>query len=142
MNLTPHTLDYPAPTELLHSTRPQSAIPQTTSPSLICHLIQLSFGMDNTPGGKQPLLTWSNVALALSFVAFDAILSSVYRLGISSSLIPAALRCIAQLSVMALLLESIFKTQNPYGIAGLARESCSKQVRTPCGGLITYLKCS
>jgi len=76
--------------------------------------------MDNTPGTEQPLLTWSNVALALSFVVFDAVLSSVYRLGISNSLISAALRCIIQLSVMALLLESIFKTQNPYGIFGLA----------------------
>lgn len=83
--------------------------------------------MDNTPGGKQPLLTWSNVALALSFVVFDAVLSSIYRLGISSSLISAALRCIIQLSVMALVLESIFKTQNPYGIAGLARGSNFKK---------------
>ncbi|KAF9648719.1 UPF0014-domain-containing protein [Thelephora ganbajun] len=76
--------------------------------------------MDNTPGGEQPLLTWSNVALALSFVAFDAVLSSAYRLGISSSLISAALRCIIQLSVMALVLEKIFKTQDPLGVAGLA----------------------
>jgi len=58
--------------------------------------------------------------LALSFVVFDAVLSSIYRLGISTSLISAALRCIIQLSVMALVLESIFKTRNPYGIAGLA----------------------
>jgi len=76
--------------------------------------------MDNAPNGDQPPLTWSNVALALSFVAFDVILSSVYRLEISSSLISAAFRCIIQLSVMALVLESIFKTKNPWGIAGLA----------------------
>jgi hypothetical protein len=82
--------------------------------------------MDNVPSGEQPLLTWSNVALALSFVAFDAILSSVYRLGISSSLISAAFRCIIQLSVMALVLESIFKTKNPWGIVGLARKSHPK----------------
>ena len=79
--------------------------------------------MDDAPSRDQPLLTWYNVALALSFVAFDAILSSVYRLGISSSLISAALRCTIQLSVMALVLESIFKTKNPFGVAGLARES-------------------
>lgn len=76
--------------------------------------------MDNTPGGNQPLLTWSNVVLAFSFVVFDAILSSVYRLGISNSLISAAFRCVIQLSAMALVLESIFKTKNPYGIVGLA----------------------
>jgi len=78
--------------------------------------------MDDIPdrGGERPLLTWSNVALALSFVAFDAVLSSVYRLGISSSLVSAALRCVIQLSVMALVLESIFRTQNPFGIVGLA----------------------
>lgn len=89
--------------------------------------------MDDIPGrdGDQPLLTWANVALALSFVAFDAALSSVYRLGISGSLISAALRCIVQLSLMALVLESIFKTQNPFGVVGLARESEPKRVRTP-----------
>lgn len=79
--------------------------------------------MDDVPRGERPLLTWYNVALALSFVAFDAILSSVYRLGISGSLIPAALRCVIQLSVMALVLESIFETKSPYGVVGLARES-------------------
>ena len=84
--------------------------------------------MDNTPNGEQTLLTWSNVALALSFVAFDAVLSSVYRLGISSSLISAAVRCVIQLSVMALVLESIFKTKSPYAIAGLVRESHSKHL--------------
>ena len=80
--------------------------------------------MDDIPDrGDQPLLTWSNVALALSFVAFDAVLSSVYHLGIAGALVPAALRCVIQLSVMALVLESIFKTHNPFGIVGLARES-------------------
>ena len=89
--------------------------------------------MDDVPGrgGDQPLLAWSNVALTLSFVAFDAVLSSVYHLGIAGSLIPAALRCIIQLSVMALVLESIFKTQNPLGIVGLACESRSKRLRAP-----------
>jgi ABC-type iron transport system FetAB permease component len=79
--------------------------------------------MDGVPSGEQSLLTWSNVALAFSFVAFDAVLSSVYRLGISSSLITAAVRCVIQLSIMALVLESIFKAKSPYGVAGLARES-------------------
>ena len=84
--------------------------------------------MDNAAGGSQPLLAWSNVALALSFVAFDAVLSSIYRLGISSSLISSALRCITQLSVMALVLESIFKAKNPYGVAGITRESYSQKL--------------
>jgi len=87
--------------------------------------------MDSGPDRhEQPLLTWSNVALALSFVIFDAVLSSAYRLGISSSLISAALRCVIQLSVMALLLESIFKTQNPFGVVGLAREFQPRRVKS------------
>lgn len=97
--------------------------------------------MDDAPSRDQPLLTWYNVALALSFVAFDAILSSVYRLGISSSLISAALRCTIQLSVMALVLESIFKTKNPFGVAGLARESYLKWMQIS-GGLILLLQFS
>lgn len=89
--------------------------------------------MDDIPGhGRdRPLLTWSNVALAFSFVAFDAMLSSVYRLGVSGSLISAALRCIIQLSVMALVLHSIFETKNPLGIIGLVRESESMTMWTP-----------
>lgn len=68
------------------------------------------------------ILNWSNVALALSFVLFDAVVSSFYRLGISSSLITAALRCIIQLTVMGLVLEKIFETRSPWGVAGLACE--------------------
>lgn len=84
--------------------------------------------MDDVPRGEKSLLTWSNVALAFSFVVFDAILSSVYRLGVSSSLVSAAFRCAIQLSVMALVLESIFEAKNPYGVAGLARESLPKHL--------------
>lgn len=106
------------------SSLPQSVIPPIppTPPALVPPVPPHS-GMENAPSREQPLLTWSNVALALSFVAFDTVLSSVYRLGISGSLISAASRCVIQLSVMALVLDSIFQTKSPYGIAALARES-------------------
>jgi len=69
---------------------------------------------------SRTVLSWSNVALALSFVLFDAAVSAFYRLGISSSLITAALRCIVQLSIMGLVLQNIFETKSPWGVAGLA----------------------
>lgn len=70
---------------------------------------------------SRTVLSWSNVALALSFVLFDTAVSAFYRLGISSSLLTAALRCIVQLSIMGLVLQNIFETKSPWGVAGLAR---------------------
>jgi len=65
-------------------------------------------------------LGWSNVFLALSFVLFDTVLSSLYRLGISRSMITAAFRCVVQLTIMGLVLQNIFETKSPWGVAGLA----------------------
>jgi ABC-type iron transport system FetAB permease component len=68
-------------------------------------------------------LTWSNVFLALSFVLFDTVLSSIYQLGISRSLVVSAFRCVVQLTIMGLVLQNIFETKSPWGVAGLACKS-------------------
>ncbi|EPQ52485.1 UPF0014-domain-containing protein [Gloeophyllum trabeum ATCC 11539] len=65
-------------------------------------------------------LTFQNVGLAFSFIVFDALVSHLLRLGVGTSLVTAATRCIIQLSVMALVLAQIFETGNPWGIAGIA----------------------
>ena len=67
-------------------------------------------------------LTPLNVALALAFIAFDSVLSIVLGLGIASSLLVAAIRCILQLSVMALVLDKVFATGNIFGVFGIAGE--------------------
>lgn len=67
-------------------------------------------------------LTPLNVALALAFIAFDSVLSIILGLGIASSLLVAASRCILQLSVMALVLDKVFATGNIFGVFGIAGE--------------------
>ncbi|KAL7413301.1 hypothetical protein BDY24DRAFT_389597 [Mrakia frigida] len=67
----------------------------------------------------QPPLTYFNVGLAFSFITLDAVLSLVFGLGIGTTLVVAAVRCVVQLSVMSLILDSIFAANNPWGVAGI-----------------------
>lgn len=74
------------------------------------------------PGGPTANLSWGNVSLAFSFIVFDAIVSVSFGLGVGNGLVTAAVRCIIQLSVVALILQKIFETNNPIGVAGIACE--------------------
>ncbi|KAI0925701.1 hypothetical protein AcV5_008369 [Taiwanofungus camphoratus] len=76
--------------------------------------------MDTDPGGPTSPLTWGNVGLAFSFILFDAVVSFVAGLGVGSSLVTAAVRCVLQLSVVALVLQKVFETNNPFAVAGIA----------------------
>lgn len=80
--------------------------------------------MDADPGGPTSPLTWGNVGLAFSFILFDAVVSFVAGLGVGSSLVTAAVRCVLQLSVVALVLQKVFETNNPFAVAGIACEFC------------------
>ncbi|KAI0733589.1 UPF0014-domain-containing protein [Fomitopsis betulina] len=72
------------------------------------------------PGGVINPLSWGNVSLAFSFIVFDAVVSLGFGLGVGSGLVTAALRCIVQLSVVALVLQQVFETRNPWAVAGIA----------------------
>ena len=65
-------------------------------------------------------LTWFDVGLAFGFIAFNGMLSLVFGLKIGTSLMTAALRCVSQLALMALVLKSVFETKNPWAVAGIA----------------------
>ncbi|WVR04324.1 hypothetical protein IAU60_001324 [Kwoniella sp. DSM 27419] len=67
-----------------------------------------------------PTLSWTNVLIGLLFIVFDAVLSLILGLGIGGSLMVAAGRCILQLSVMALILDKVFASQNIWGVFGIA----------------------
>ncbi|KAL4246435.1 UPF0014 family protein [Abortiporus biennis] len=75
--------------------------------------------MDRAPEATTHL-TWSNVGLAFSFILFDAIVSRTYGLGVGSSLVTAAVRCVVQLSLVALVLQKVFEANNPWAVAGIA----------------------
>jgi len=68
----------------------------------------------------KPELGWTNVAIAISFILADAGLSTVFRLGLSVSLIVAALRCVGQLAVVASLLQQVFEHENPWTVTLIA----------------------
>ncbi|TFK49770.1 UPF0014-domain-containing protein [Heliocybe sulcata] len=74
----------------------------------------------DSPGTDKTHLTFENVGLAFAFIVFDAAVSHLLSLGVGTSLVTAATRCIVQLSVMALVLARIFETGNPWGVAGIA----------------------
>ena len=77
--------------------------------------------MDSDPGSSGSThLTWANVGLAFAFILLDAILSTAFGLGVGSSLVTAAIRCVVQLSVVALILRQVFETNNPWAVAGMA----------------------
>lgn len=65
-------------------------------------------------------LTWGNVGLAFSFIVFNAFLSTTYGLGVGSSLLTAAIRCVVQLSLVALVLQKVFEANNPWAVAAIA----------------------
>jgi ABC-type iron transport system FetAB permease component len=78
--------------------------------------------MDGGTGSSTKDLTWENVGLAFSFILFDAIFSRLFGLGVGSSLVTAAVRCVVQLTLVALVLQKVFEADNPWAVAGIACE--------------------
>jgi hypothetical protein len=78
--------------------------------------------MSENPGRTTPTLGWANVGLGLSFILFDVFVSAIFGLGIGRSLLISALRCVLQLGVVAILLQQVFATENPWAVGGIARE--------------------
>jgi len=68
-------------------------------------------------------LDWSNVGLGFSFILFNVFVSASLQLGVGPSLLSAAIRCIVQLALVALVLQKVFETNNPWAVAGIACES-------------------
>ncbi|KAG8720119.1 hypothetical protein FRC08_001144 [Ceratobasidium sp. 394] len=70
--------------------------------------------------GQNTHLTWTNVGIGFAFVAVDAVVSYSLGLGVGTSLVSAAIRCIVQLSIMGLVLQSVFETTTPWAVAGIS----------------------
>ncbi|KAF9260214.1 hypothetical protein L218DRAFT_932813 [Marasmius fiardii PR-910] len=65
-------------------------------------------------------LSWANVALAFTFILFNAFLSTVLQLDIGGSLITAAVRCVVQLALVGTILQKVFEADNPWAVAAIA----------------------
>lgn len=85
----------------------------------------LVFPLDpsNPPSSSSPNLTWTNVAIGLGFILFNAGVSSLLRLGIGISLLIASLRCVGQLALVATVLQGIFERKDPWSVAGIVCRS-------------------
>jgi ABC-type iron transport system FetAB permease component len=79
--------------------------------------------LSGTMAGDSNHLNWLNVVFGLGFIAFDALLSLGFGLGIGGSLIVAAGRCVLQLTIMGLVLDKVFAADNIWAVAGIASES-------------------
>ncbi|KAG5337497.1 hypothetical protein C0989_009495 [Termitomyces sp. Mn162] len=65
-------------------------------------------------------LGWGHIALGFTFILFDVGVSAYFRLGIERGLLTAAIRCVIQLAIMAVLLHGVFSAENPWAVAGIA----------------------
>lgn len=75
--------------------------------------------MDSAPTDSTHL-DWGNVGLGFSFIIFNALISTSLQLGVGSSLLSAAIRCVVQLGLVATVLQKVFETNNPWAVGGIA----------------------
>jgi ABC-type iron transport system FetAB permease component len=73
--------------------------------------------MDPSPGGnKQLAVTWLNVAYAGGVLLLDVAVCIYFKLGVAQDLLVAAARCVIQLSLLGLVLDSVFSSQSPAAV--------------------------
>ena len=65
-------------------------------------------------------VTVENVGLAFSFIVLNAVICKILGLKLSSSLVTGAVRCVLQLSLLALILQKVFEANNPWAVASIA----------------------
>lgn len=85
-------------------------------------------------GRATVVLGWTNVGTALLFVFFNVFVSSTFGLGLGQSMLVSALRCALQLGVVAVLLQQVFATENPWVVGGIARRCHYIRVERPVLG--------
>lgn len=77
------------------------------------------------PSSPNPVshLNWSHVGLGLVLVAFNSAISQILRLRIGTSLVIAALRCMAQLFVISVILQHVLVVNKLWVVVGITRMS-------------------
>ncbi|KAI5481281.1 hypothetical protein MNV49_004903 [Pseudohyphozyma bogoriensis] len=66
------------------------------------------------------VVDWKNVAISFGLLGVTIAVSVVLNLGIASSLLVAACRCVVQLSLMGLLLTVVFNADSPWAVLGMS----------------------
>ncbi|KAJ1956627.1 hypothetical protein EC988_001248 [Linderina pennispora] len=65
-------------------------------------------------------LSWSNVGIAALMLVITVAISRVLRLNLEKQIVVAAARCVAQLTVLGLILKSVFSSSSALYVFGLA----------------------
>jgi ABC-type iron transport system FetAB permease component len=65
-------------------------------------------------------LDWLHVGFGIAFVAFISAVSELLHLHVGASLAIAALRCMAQLTIMGVVLQHVLVMTNLWAVAGIA----------------------
>ncbi|KAI9491336.1 hypothetical protein BDB00DRAFT_833180 [Zychaea mexicana] len=69
-------------------------------------------------GGRiSATFTWWNVAVAAAFILINVFMSMSLRLKLEGPLLISSIRCVIQLTLMGLILQDVFRAQNPYYVA-------------------------
>ncbi|KAJ2148101.1 hypothetical protein IW142_001181 [Coemansia sp. RSA 564] len=71
------------------------------------------------PSAPDEPISWYNVGIAALLLGTNIALSMWFGLGLSTSLLISAARCVIQLTVLGLVLKEIFLTENPVYIFGM-----------------------
>jgi ABC-type iron transport system FetAB permease component len=79
--------------------------------------------MHPSPANPASYLGWSHVGFGLVLVAFNSAISQILRLRIGTSLVIAALRCMTQLFVVAVILQHVLVVKKLWAVVGIARMS-------------------
>lgn len=64
-------------------------------------------------------LGWENVTIALAFILFDACVSGILKIGVGTSLLISAVRCMVQLTVVATILQQVFAAKDKWVVASI-----------------------
>jgi len=84
-------------------------------------------------------ISWSHVGFGLAFIGFNSAISQVLQLQIGGSLVIAALRCVAQLTVVGAVLQHVLAVKKPWTVAGIARTFFLRGViLVMCDSALTY----
>ncbi|KAJ2511938.1 hypothetical protein H4217_007135 [Coemansia sp. RSA 1939] len=86
---------------------------------MIAACVALDDNKPDSPNMPDEPVTWKNVGLSALLLGFNVVLSMWFGLGLSTSLLVAAVRCVVQLTALGLVLKEIFLTDNPILIFGM-----------------------
>ena len=90
------------------------------------------------PGQAASQLTWVNVGVAFCFIILDAVISRAFQLRLEGSIITAAIRCIAQLALVALILRKVFEAYDPWAVAAIAGKFLYRGYHPVADSLLFY----